>query len=178
MNIVLCGFKSCGKTSIGLRVSELLQMPFIDVDDLCENLYRDRMGEARKCREIFLVHGDKYFRDLERDAIAGMEVEGALIATGAGAVLDPRNVEALKRNGIFIYLQLDSEILKERLLTGVLPAYLNSSSPEESFRKMFEERKPVYEKIADMKIDVSLSSITEAAEILSSKVQKLMRPYV
>ncbi|MFT4553975.1 MAG: shikimate kinase [Chlamydiales bacterium] len=178
VNIILCGFKSCGKTTIGQQTSKLLQREFTDVDDLCERLYLDKMGDPRLCREIFLTHGEQYFRDLERAAIQGIDTDNALIATGAGAVLDPRSVAKLKEKGIFIYLRLNSEILKKRLLKGVLPAYLDVSNPDESFEKMFDERKNIYEQIADGELDVSFLSIAESAETLCNTVQELMRPYV
>ena len=148
------------------------------MDDLCESLHLERTGDTQSCREIFQARGEKYFRALEREAIEELQVEDALVATGAGAVLDSRNVKKLKNNGIIVYLRLDSETLKKRLLTGVLPAYIDRRSPEESFEKMLEERKAVYEKIADKTIDVTLSSIEEAAETLSRKIQKWMRSYV
>jgi shikimate kinase len=178
VNIILCGFKSSGKTVIGRECSRILKRTFLDVDDLCEEDYLKYMGRPRTCREIFLAHGKDFFREIERRAISNLKVKNTIIASGAGAVLDARNVAQFKEKGRLIFLKTEHKILKERILNGPLPAYLDEKSPEESFHQMLLERSNIYEQVADIILDVSSQSITEAAETLSITVQKITRSYV
>lgn len=142
-NIILCGYKSCGKTTLGKKISEKTGMHFIDTDELV----------SKNCRQLYL-HSEEAFREVEKEVIGALaDFQNCVIATGGGSVLAPENVAILKKLGKIFYLRVPKEILKERLLSGTLPAYLDPNRPEESFEEMYESRKDVYERIADHIID-------------------------
>ena len=77
-----------------------------------------------------------------------LELHSCVIATGGGAVLDPDNVAVFKRLGKIIYLKVEKEVIKQRLLKKP-PAFLDQLDLEGSFEKMYAERMPLYEQIAD-----------------------------
>lgn len=150
MNIILFGFKRCGKTHFGKLLAKKLNRPFIDTDHLIEEAY----GE--KCRQIALKIGDKAFRELEKQAVASLSTEqGAIISVGGGAILDPDNAKKLAELGTLIYLQIDKETLKKRLLSGDLPSYLDPEDRMSSFEAMYQERKAIYEHIPALRIDMA-----------------------
>jgi shikimate kinase len=156
MNIILFGFKSCGKTYFGKLLSKRLSRPFIDTDHLLEAEYALLKHEKLSCREIYLKLGEEGFRALETQVLASLQnVQHAVIAVGGGMILHRTNLEILKKMGKLIYLSLDRETLKKRLLSSTLPAYLDPLDPEGSFDQMYEKRKTFYERIRAIHIDVS-----------------------
>lgn len=118
-------------------------MHFIDTDDLV----------SKNCRQLYL-HSEEAFREIEKEVIAALvDFQNSVIATGGGSVLAPENVVILKKLGKIFYLRVPKEVLKERLLSGTLPAYLDPNLPEKSFEEMYASRKDLYEQIADHIID-------------------------
>jgi shikimate kinase len=143
-NIILCGFKSCGKSTLAKKISERTGLHYIDTDELI----------AKNNRKFYLEVGPEAFRDIEKKVIQALiGFENCIIATGGGVVLDPENILILKKLGKIFYLRVPKEELKCRLLTDPLPAILDPENPEESFEKMYHDRKDLYEKIADHIID-------------------------
>jgi shikimate kinase len=142
-NIILCGFKACGKSTLGKIISEKTGMHFIDTDDLV----------SKNCRQLYF-HSAEAFCEIEKDVIAALiDFQNSVIATGGGSVLAPENVIVLKKLGKIFYLRVPKEVIKQRLLSGELPAFLDPNRPEESFEEMYASRKDLYEQIADHIID-------------------------
>ena len=154
MNLILFGFKGCGKTYYGKRVAAKLHLPFIDTDDLIEQLYFKRYHSPLSCRQIALEKGGVFFRKLEKEVIHSLSIEKAIIALGGGAVLDEDNVSYLKKLGKLVYLKIDKETLKKRMLSNELPSFLDPNDPEESFENMYHDRKKKYEDIGAAVIDL------------------------
>ena len=98
-NLVLIGLSGCGKTSLGKRLSRILRRPLLDTDAMIVE------AEGRSIADIFAERGEPYFRDLESAAcLAVSEQEGAIIATGGGAILREQNMEALAKNGMVFFI--------------------------------------------------------------------------
>lgn len=143
-NVILCGFKSCGKTTLAKKIAEKTGLHYIDTDELI----------SKNNRKFYLEMGPEAFRDIEKKVIqALMGFQNCVIATGGGAVLDPENVILLKQLGRIFYLRVPKEELKRRLLQDTLPAFIDPNNPDESFEKMYQSRKDLYEQIADQIID-------------------------
>ena len=154
MNIVLCGMPSCGKTTVGKIIAEQTGRHFIDTDDMI----REHTG--REIAEIFSSDGEAEFRTLERDAVASAaNMKGCVIATGGGAVIDPSNVDALRRVGMIFFIDRPLEMLTP---TGDRPL----SSDIEALTKRFKERYPIYKSVANRVIDGSGTPEEVAAAIL------------
>ena len=69
-NIVLTGFMGAGKTSLGKAVSKILQVPFLDTDDLIVQ------SEGMPVSEIFRTKGEDYFRSLETETVRALGDRG------------------------------------------------------------------------------------------------------
>jgi shikimate kinase len=162
MNIILCGFKNCGKSTIGKALAEALRYHFDDVDTLLEEYYRKENNEVLGAAEIYTQHGQDIFRKLESDVILKLEkLDKRVIALGGGAVLNPKNVEHLHHIGQIIYLRASKNILKGRMNQTRIPGFIDSKSPNASFDKMYEDRYKIYEQIADRIIDVDGKKIND-----------------
>ena len=173
VNIVLFGFKSCGKSSTGKLLAKKLHRTFVDVDRVIEDLYFNPLLGRHKtlsCVEIFRQHGEEFFRALERDAIRKIRlVKQGVVATGGGAVADYYNHIELKKNGLLVYLKASKQILKQRLFSMTpLPAILDPLDPEGSFEELYEERVAIYERIADIVVETGSRSIEEVADEVRS----------
>ena len=94
MNIVLCGFMGSGKTVVGKELAKIMGRRFVDTDQLVEA----RSGVSIPA--IFQVHGEDYFRELERAACAeAAEIPNCVISTGGGALTFDENVRILRTTG-------------------------------------------------------------------------------
>ena len=149
-NIVLIGMPSCGKTTIGKRLAERLNLPFIDTDE--EIVKR----EGRSIPEIFSTEGELYFRDVESEVVKDLaQHKGVVISCGGGVVLREENALALQKNGILFFIKRDVNALS----TEGRPL----SKDVETLKKMEKERLPLYEKYADFTI-INDKTVDSAAE--------------
>jgi shikimate kinase len=169
MNLILFGFKAAGKTHFGKLLSKELKRPFIDTDDLITQLYAKQFKNELPIRQIHQTLSDTGFRILEKAAIFKLKPNAqAIIALGGGAILDPENLDYLKKIGQLVYLKVGFDSLKKRILNYDLPAFIDAENPEESLRKIYEQRLPIYESIPAICIQVDHLSEEECLAKLRS----------
>lgn len=142
-NIVLIGMPSSGKTTLGRQLSFTLRRELFDSDEfICH-----RTG--MEIKDIFAKYGEAEFRKIESEVIGELSAKtGAVISTGGGVILDPKNVFALKKNGILVFL--DRELSE---LTATLDRPLSSDT--EALECRYNERMPIYRAAADITVKVS-----------------------
>ncbi|HWP49750.1 MAG TPA: shikimate kinase [Candidatus Limnocylindrales bacterium] len=163
INLILIGFKSCGKTVIGKELAYRLKWRFIDLDHVVESLYREKHGQKLSSREIFKNHGESYFRGLEKQALERLEhINCCVLSTGGGTFIYNSLSIPLRKNSKVIYLKVNPEVLYRRIIARGIPAFFQPDRPYESFQRLLEERIPVYERLADLVIDNSTMGIENA----------------
>ncbi len=153
-NIVLVGMPSCGKTTVGKLIAEKTGRAFCDLDD-------EIVKVAKKpITEIFSESGELAFRDLESEVTKRIApMGGVVIATGGGAVLREENVKALKQNGRLYFL--------DRPLSQLLPTPDRPvASSREAIEARYQERLPIYNKVADVKLLTDGVAEHAAADII------------
>ncbi len=152
-NIVLVGMPSCGKTTVGKRLATELSKEFIDSDlEIVEKT-------GKSIPEIFSAEGEKGFREIETQVLAELSLkQNCVIATGGGAVLNPRNVELLRENGELIFIDRPLEKL---ITTDDRPL----SSDRKALEQRFMERYGIYKACADIRIDGS-GSVEENVSLI------------
>ena len=140
-NIVLTGMPGSGKSTVGKLLASMLNRRFIDTD---EEIVRQ---SGKEISDIFAECGESGFRLLEAKVIARVssEHQGAVIATGGGAILRADNIRALKRNGKIYFL---NRPLDNILPTADRPLSLN----REALKARFEERYERYLSTCDKEI--------------------------
>lgn len=158
MNLILYGFKSCGKTTLGQSFSKWMDCAFYDTDHLVESLYQLKTGQCISVREIFKSEGEVYFRKLESQTLPLLtHVRNSIIAVGGGFVLDPFNRQSLKQLGKLVYLKVEKKIIQKRIFSTERrdwPIFLDANHPEESFEQIFKKRSLTYEQILTHKLIV------------------------
>ncbi|MEG0784709.1 MAG: shikimate kinase, partial [Christensenella sp.] len=87
-NIYLTGMMGCGKSAIGKRLAERLELPFVDIDLLIEQ------QQKKTINEIFVQGGEALFRKIEANTLydAAQNESGAVVSCGGGTVLADENV--------------------------------------------------------------------------------------
>jgi shikimate kinase / 3-dehydroquinate synthase len=145
--IVFIGFMGAGKSTALAAMPETLGER-VDVDDLIE----DEVGMS--VREFFDAHGESRFREIEERIAASLleRADGGAIALGGGSVLLPRVREALSRHTV-AWLDVSSETAWERVAGSERPL----AQDRARFDRLYAERRPVYEELADAKVLYAMS---------------------
>lgn len=150
-NLVLIGFMGTGKTSLGKLLANRLGRGFVDLDQKIER------AAGMTIPKIFELHGEKYFRELEKKAVREVsERKNLVIATGGGTVKDAENVRLLKNSGVIICLTTEpEEIFRRTERHGERPV-LDGGGEErlETIKKLLAEREIFYSQ-ADYTIDTT-----------------------
>jgi len=140
-NIVLLGFMGTGKTVVGKALSNKLNLPLYDTDDLVES--RSRMS----INEIFDQHGENYFRELETKILREfLTYETCIISTGGGIVLKEDNWKILDDNpqGLKVSLMATPDTVYERVKDDDLRPLLQVEDPYQRICELLEKRKELY----------------------------------
>ena len=138
-SIALIGMMGAGKSTVGRRLAKRLRLPFVDADEEIEN------AAGLSIAEIFERYGEPYFRAGERRVLARL-VEGPprVIATGGGAFMDAETRALMLARCIAVWLDVELEILAERVGRRNDRPLLKGQDPLERLRALAEVRNPVY----------------------------------
>ncbi|TBR19916.1 MAG: shikimate kinase [Chitinophagaceae bacterium] len=111
LKIFIIGFMGSGKTYWGKRLSEKINLPFFDLDELIEQ------HENESVDEIISAKGETWFRSLEKETLENFTKNhnSFILSTGGGTPCFLNNIEYLKKNGYVICLNAEIEILYQRL---------------------------------------------------------------
>ena len=154
-NIVLVGMAGSGKTSIGRRLSAIDGRPFFDIDELIE------LKAGMRIPQIFQLYGEQTFRKLENEVVSEVSLEnGAIIATGGGALIDAENRYMLGANAIGVHVRRDLGLLE----TSGRPLYQTHKVEE-----LWEKRRCIYEGFCDFEIHNS-GRIDDAAKAILNRI--------
>lgn len=161
-NITLIGMPGAGKSTVGVVVAKMLCKSFVDTDLLIQ------MHSGMKLCEIIDKYGNSAFLKTEGEVISALELENSVIATGGSVVLSEDAMKHLKEISRVIYLRASISALRSRLgdlhLRGVV------LSEGQTLESLYEERRYLYEKYADVIIDSDdLSDIHTTAQRIASR---------
>jgi len=165
-NVILCGFMATGKSSVGKRLAAKLHYQFLDMDSLIEE------ETGMTIPQIFSSQGEPAFRALESrmvERIAGWT--GYVVATGGGTIVNPQNLETLKRCGVVISLTADIRTILLRSGKGDTRPLLQGENKSERIRQLMEKREPFYAQ-ADIVQDTSTLNINQVVRRLVERLQE------
>lgn len=163
-SIVMVGMMGCGKTAIGRRLAQRLDLPFADADEEIEK------AAGKSISEIFQDHGEEHFRDGERKVIARLLGSGPqVLATGGGAFMNELTREAIRENGISIWLKADLPVLLRRVGRRDSRPLLRGDNPEIIMKQLLKDRSPIY-----AKADLVAESKDEPHDLIVSQLITLL----
>ena len=166
-NIVLCGIKHCGKTTVGKALAAILDVKFVDSDELIEQMDEQK----RSVREIFATEGEEYFRKKEAQVLENLANanDKVIIALGGGALSNTFVSKDVKEKlGFKVWLNTDDEVAFKRILENGLPPFLqNSPDPKQAFVDMNIARKAVFAQDCEVNCIPKKSAHYTALHILS-----------
>ncbi len=145
--VVLVGLMGAGKSCIGRRLAQRLNVSFVDADAEIE--------QAAGCTisEIFEKYGEAAFRDGERRVMSRLLLgPPTILAAGGGAFMDAETRELIRAHGVSVWLRADLDTLAARTKGRNHRPLLNSGEPRDILAKLIEARYPVYAE-ADIVVD-------------------------
>ena len=129
----------CGKSSLGRRLANRLEMRFVDADSAIEE------AAGATIPEIFEQHGEAFFRDGERRVIQRLIGDDPMVlATGGGAFVDPETRKAIKAQALPVWIKADLDLLVKRTSKRNNRPLLKKGDPREILADLVHKRHPFY----------------------------------
>ena len=161
-NILLIGMPGSGKSTIGRLLSKRTAMPVVDTDDLLIE------KEGISLQEILHTKGLDYFYQAEARVLSELMLKGYIISTGGSAVYYSEAMETLRKSCVVVYLNASVK----RLLRNIrnLDSRGIALKPGQTFDDLYEERRPLYEKYADVTIKTDGQTPASICREIKAKV--------
>lgn len=159
MNIILCGFMGCGKSTVGKAIANKINYNFIDSDEYIEH------QENMSISEIFEKFGEDYFRNKETATISNIsKLDHCVVSLGGGAVLNKENANIIKTSGKLFFLNISAQEVYNRLKDDTSRPLLQTDDKLSSISSLLTKRLPIYNEVADVRIDVDGKTVDELSE--------------
>ena len=165
-NIILIGFMGVGKGTVARALVEKTDMYAIDTDDLIESM------QNRKIKKIFELHGEQYFRALEKKTSLWLEssVQNTIISTGGGFYKQ----ENIDKIGKVVYLKSSFQGILDRINEAPNAANKLKKRPllqnmEEAI-KLYNSRAKDYEKVAKIVVDVEKKDLKDIVKEILGQI--------
>jgi len=194
--VSVCGLKHTGKSSVGRLLSGLFKADFFDTDEMllravsaekASNLPGDlhagelnSMPQKEAVRMIYTQLGDDAFHEYELACTQQVFhrcrkfSRSAVIAFGGGISDSRKLMDFTAAGSILLHLQVPEHILFRRISSGGIPPFLDSVHPEDSFHVLYERRRRVYRKFADIEFIHADESLDEIMRFLENNGLKQM----
>ncbi|RLB70245.1 MAG: shikimate kinase [Deltaproteobacteria bacterium] len=162
-NIILIGMPGAGKSTVGVILAKRIGFHFIDTDLIIQ--------AREKCRlqQIIDIQGLKKFRQIEEQMLLNLHPEHSVIATGGSVIYCEKGLEALGKTGILIYIQVSLTALQKRIADmgqrGLVMA------KEQTFKHLYQERTPLYEKFANLTIPCGEINAEQVAARIEKEIE-------
>jgi shikimate kinase len=159
--LVVIGPPGAGKSVLGKQIARLLRAPFVDTD-------RRIVAKHGPIATIFGEHGEEWFRAAELVEVAKALGERAVVSLGGGAVLNPQTQAELA--GIRVALVTVTPEAVDKRIGGTVRPLLEDGI--ESWKRIVEERRELYERLATRTVDSSHRTANSLAHELAEWVQR------
>ena len=171
--IVLVGPPGSGKSTVALALGERWQLGVRDTDTDVE------ITAGKAIAEIFVEDGEPVFRAFERDAVLlALREHDGVLALGGGAVLDTDTQDALaaytEAGGVVVFLDVTLSHAAPRVgFNQSRPLLLGN--PRAQWQALMEARRPVYERLASLRVLTDGHRPTDVAELIEQELAVLRR---
>tara|TARA_B110000444_G_scaffold36814_1_gene32338 strand:- start:144 stop:656 length:513 start_codon:yes stop_codon:yes gene_type:complete len=164
-NIFLIGPMGAGKSVVGRYLARSLHLSFVDSDDEIES----RTGVDIPF--IFEKEGEMGFRKREAAVIDDLsKMDGVVLATGGGAILEPESRSCLGARGFVVYLYTTVDQQVTRTLKGRERPLLENTDPRTTLEQLLLLRDPLYREIADIVVETDGRKVKSVASEIIEQV--------
>ncbi len=147
--LVLVGLMGAGKSTIGRRLAKEIGWRFVDSDEEIE------AAAGCSIADIFSMHGEAIFRDLEKRVIHRLLGETPMVlATGGGAWMQEPVRDMIKQKATSVWLRAELSVLTDRVSKRTHRPLLETGDKRSILDRLMQERYPVYA-LADLVVDSS-----------------------
>ena len=165
-NVVLIGMPGSGKSTLGIVLAKILNKDFIDADIVIQNQC------DKTLQKIIDAMGPEGFIQVENQILGDLKAENSIVATGGSAVYSDEAMKHLSDIGTVVYLKISYDQLVTRLSDLQERGVVLKGGIGMSLRELFDERRPLYEKFAEITVDVNDLTITAAARKVADALVK------
>ena len=165
--IALLGLRGAGKTTVGRRLAKRRGVPFVELDRRIEQAAELSLGE------LFSLHGEDYYRRLEREVLQEVLNEGQpmVMATGGGLVASPETFEMLRRSAVTVWLRAAPEDHWNRVVRqGDRRPMADHPQAMADLRTLLAAREPLYS-MADHVVDTSQIAVALVVEAIDAALK-------
>jgi len=152
--VALLGLRGAGKTTIGRRLARRRRVPFVELDRRIEQTAELSLSE------LFTLHGEDYYRRLEREVLDDVLKEGRpmVLATGGGLVASPQTFDRLRKSAVTVWLRARPEDHWNRVVRqGDRRPMADHPQAMADLRSLLAAREPLYA-AADVTVDTSAAT--------------------
>jgi len=155
-----------GKSTVGRLLAQRLGVSFFDSDAYIE----ERQGKT--VAQIFRDDGEPAFRQWEAEAVSAALAMPTPVVLGVagGAILRPDTRDALTKRATVVWLRAPVEVLIKRVVARHLDRPMIAEDPDTAMRRLYEERQPIYEALADQIIDAGDVTPVQAVDAIVERV--------
>ena len=167
MRIALIGLRGAGKSTLGAKLGQEINSPFVELDREIEK------DTGIPLSEIFSLYGQSGYRAIERRTLERVlrENERAVLSVGGGVVSEKETYDYLLSNCYTVWIKAQPDEHMSRVIAqGDFRAMAGSDRAMEDLRRILEAREPLYRK-ADMVLDTSGASVEESFSKLKAALQ-------
>jgi shikimate kinase len=158
-NIFLIGPMGAGKTSVGRYLARHLNKDFYDSDEVIES------KTGVNLNWVYDLEGMAGYRQREMKVIDELSMLPSIVlSTGGGCVETPEVREYLQQRGVVIYMEVSLQTQLNRLKRDKKRPQLQGENPQEVLIKLWEEREPHYEHIADFTVITDNRSVRDVCD--------------
>ena len=158
-NIILIGMPGAGKSTLGVLLAKAMGKLFVDTDIIIQQKTK------RLLQDIIDNDGTDEFLKLEEEILLTVDEKNTVIATGGSAVYSEKAMEHFRKSGKIVYLHVDFSEIEKRVTNITTRGIVLKNG--KSLADAFAERKPLYDKYADVVVDCTGSSIEESVRKLA-----------
>lgn len=166
-NLIFIGMPAVGKSTVGIVVAKRLGMNFIDADLLIQE------EENKLLREIIEEVGQDGFLKIENRVNAGIKAQNSVISPGGSVIYCEDAMKHFKEIGTIVYLKASYQTIKRRIHNPKKRGVVLREG--QSFRDLYNERVPYFEKYADITVCEDRCRIEETIENVIRAVKKYRR---
>lgn len=144
-NVILIGMPGAGKTTIGMELCDLCNIPWTDTDSLIERKIQMKLSE------FIATNGVDEFKKIEEQILLELNVANSIISTGGSVIYSQLGMKHLKKLGKVIYLKLDYPTIESRINQNPERGIVNGDNI--NLKELYDKRIVKYAEWADYTVD-------------------------